>query len=109
VAIIRKGIVVEVAETASLIARALRRIRVRFKQPVDSSRLEGVPGVKILSREDGMSLFLQVEGDMDALVKALADFPVRDLETEHPSLEEIFLAYYQEKGRPEDYLIRSTE
>jgi ABC-2 type transport system ATP-binding protein len=35
-----------------------------------------------------------VEGEMEALVKALAAFPVVDLETERPSLEEIFLTYY---------------
>jgi len=31
---------------------------------------------------------------MDALVKALAAFPVSSLETERVSLEEVFLAYY---------------
>jgi ABC-2 type transport system ATP-binding protein len=38
---------------------------------------------------------LQVEGDMDGLIKALAAFPVQDFESERPSLEEIFLAYYE--------------
>jgi len=32
---------------------------------------------------------------MDALMKALTTFPVSDFETERPSLEEIFLAYYE--------------
>jgi beta-exotoxin I transport system ATP-binding protein len=36
---------------------------------------------------------------MDALLKALAAFPVSDFETERPSLEEIFLAYYQADGK----------
>jgi hypothetical protein len=31
---------------------------------------------------------------MEGLIRALAAFPVRDLETERPTLEEIFLAYY---------------
>jgi len=29
------------------------------------------------------------------LIKALAAFPVSDLQTEHPSLEEVFLTYYK--------------
>jgi ABC-2 type transport system ATP-binding protein len=33
---------------------------------------------------------------MDGLIKALAAFPVIDIETERPSLEEIFLAYYEQ-------------
>jgi beta-exotoxin I transport system ATP-binding protein len=35
---------------------------------------------------------------MDGLIKALAAFPVSDFETERPSLEEIFLAYYEGDG-----------
>jgi len=95
VAIIREGVIVEVAETASLINRALRRAHVRFKQPVDISPLANVPGVTVLSQDDGTSVLLEVEGEMDGLIKALAAFPVSAFETERPSLEEIFLAYYE--------------
>jgi ABC-2 type transport system ATP-binding protein len=95
VAIIREGVIVEVAETASLINRALHRARIRFKQPVDIGPLSNVPGVVVLSQDDSTSVLLQVEGEMDVLIKALAAFPVSDFETEHPSLEEIFLAYYE--------------
>lgn len=95
VAIIRQGKVVEVSPTSELINRSLHRVRIRFKHPVNSTEIEAVPGVKILSSEDG-SLTLQVEGEMDALIKYLAGFPVSSLETERPSLEEIFLAYYKE-------------
>ncbi|MGH2521051.1 MAG: DUF4162 domain-containing protein [Anaerolineales bacterium] len=84
----------EVAATAALLNRALRRAHIRFKQPVDSATLLNIPGVKVLSRDDGTSVLMQVEGEMDGLIKALASFPVSDFETERPSLEEIFLAYY---------------
>lgn len=95
VAIIRQGKIVEVAETKSLINRALRRAHVRFRQPVDSTPLTVLSGVKVLARDDSTSLLMQVEGEMDGLIKALAAFPVSDFETERPSLEEIFLAYYE--------------
>ncbi|MFQ5854722.1 MAG: ATP-binding cassette domain-containing protein [Anaerolineae bacterium] len=95
VAIIRHGEIVEVAETSTLINRAVRRARIRFKEPVKDSALVGVPGVTVLSQDDGRSVLLQVEGEMDGLIKALAAFPVSDFETERPSLEEIFLAYYE--------------
>ena len=101
VAIIRKGVVVEVAEPATLINRALRRANVRFKQPVDISPLANVPGVTVLSQDAGTSVLLQVEGEMDDLIKALAAFPVSDFETERPSLEEIFLAYYEDDQKEE--------
>jgi ABC-2 type transport system ATP-binding protein len=94
VGIIRRGTIAEVAETKSLINRSIRRVHVRFRQPVEPATLIGVPGVKLLSQDDGLSLTLQIEGEMDTFVKVLATFPVVDFETERPSLEEIFLAYY---------------
>jgi len=95
VGIIRQGKVVEVAETGSLINRALRRVHVRFKETVDGSRLADVPGVTVLSQDDGKGVMLQVAGEMDGLIKALGAFHVIDLEIHRPSLEEIFLAYYE--------------
>jgi ABC-2 type transport system ATP-binding protein len=95
VAIIRRGVVVEVAETATLTHRALRRVRVRFRQAVDVTTLAGVPGVKSVEPDGANGVLLHVGGDMDGLIKMLAGFPVTDLETERPSLEEVFLAYYE--------------
>jgi ABC-2 type transport system ATP-binding protein len=100
VAIIRGGVVVEVAETASLLHRAVRRVRVRFRQTMETLVLSHLPGVKLLGRDDRASVLLQVTGEMDGLIKALAAYPVSDFETERPSLEEIFLTYY-EADRPE--------
>lgn len=98
VAILRQGVVVEVAEPQALIRRALRRITVRFSEPVSPESLApliALPGVKLLGSIDAAPLHLQVEGEIDSLVKALAAFTVSDLETERPSLEELFLAYYE--------------
>jgi ABC-2 type transport system ATP-binding protein len=89
VGILRFGEVVEVADTATLVNRSLRRVRVRFKENVDPAVLANLPGVIILSHADDHTLQLQVEGEMDALVKALSAFQIVDLETERPSLEEI--------------------
>lgn len=99
VAIIREGVIVEVAETASLIDRALRRARIRFQEPVDIGPLAKVPGVTVLSEDDDASALLQVEGEMDDLIKTLGNFPVSSFETARPSLEEIFLTYYESDER----------
>jgi ABC-2 type transport system ATP-binding protein len=95
VALIRSGEIVEVAETALLTQRTLHRITIRFKQPVNGSQLQDLDGVKILSQPDNSTLTLQVSGDMEALVKELARLRVYDLGTSRASLEEVFLAYYQ--------------
>ncbi len=95
VGIIRQGSLAEVAETADLIDRSLFRAQVRFKEQVDTSLFEELPGVHVFSHDDGRRLLLQVEGEMDPLIKALAGFPVASFETERPSLEEVFLTYYK--------------
>ncbi len=95
VGIIRDGRLVEVADTAALIDRALHHVKVRFQAPVDEDVLGGIPGVSVRSRDDTRNLTLQVEGEMDSLIKALAAFPVTYLETTRPTLEDVFLAYYQ--------------
>ena len=94
VAIIREGKIVEVAETAALLNRSMRQVRIRFQQPTEAEELYNLPGVELLAKDDSMGILLQVEGQMDTLVKTLAKYPVNDFETERASLEEIFLAYY---------------
>jgi ABC-2 type transport system ATP-binding protein len=101
VAIIRQGVVVEVAETANLIGRAFRRVRIRFRQPVEHTVFKNLAGVKLLNLDSNQSVLLQVEGEMDALIKRVAELPVKDFETERPSLEEVFLAYYENERKAE--------
>ena len=101
VAIIREGVIVEEAEPGHLANLEIRNVRVRFMDPVDVDVLDHVDGISVISKADGSSVNLQVEGEMDKLIKALAAFPVADLEIEHPSLEEVFLAYYESDKKKE--------
>ncbi|MBN1661254.1 MAG: ABC transporter ATP-binding protein [Anaerolineae bacterium] len=94
VAIIRAGVIVEEAEPQRLVGMAMRRVHVRFQEPVDLLPLERVEGVEVLSQSNDLHATLQVAGEMDGLVKALAGFPISDFETERPSLEEVFLTLY---------------
>jgi len=95
VAIIRAGEIVEVADTESLTRRSLNRLTVRFKVPTDCNGLCHLPGVEVLSQTGKTSITLQVAGDMERLVQTLGRLPVLDLETDRPSLEEVFLTYYK--------------
>jgi ABC-2 type transport system ATP-binding protein len=95
VAIIREGVIAEEATPGRLVHMSLRRIRLRFKEAIDPDPLTRVEGVRLLSRDDGTGITLQVEGEVDGLIKALAAFPVSDIQTENPSLEEVFMSYYE--------------
>ncbi len=93
VGIIREGRLVAVEEVASLKAKALRRLEIRFAAAVPPAAFEGLPGVRDVRVENG-SLHCTDVGALDAVVKAAAQFEVVDLISHEPSLEEIFLAYY---------------
>ena len=95
VGIIREGVLVEEAKPATLIQRSLFQVKVRLKHPVDPRVFDSVPGVKMLTIEAGTNLSLQVEGEMDSLIKALGQHEVLQLETKRASLEEAFMLYYQ--------------
>jgi ABC-2 type transport system ATP-binding protein len=101
IAIIRQGVIVEEAEPHQLMSMALRRLHIRFREPVDPQPLAAVPGVSLLEQSNA-HITVQVEGEVDGLIKALAAYQVSDLETERPSLEEIFLAYYEGETAAEE-------
>ena len=90
--------IAEEVDPAVLGGMSVRQARVRFMEAVDPGPLGEVEGVSLLSQSNGISATLQVEGEMDGLIKALAAFPVRDFATERRSLEEVFLAYYEGDG-----------
>jgi len=93
VAIIRDGRIAETLAPHDLLRRSVRRVRVRLREPLPEGALVGVLNTTAIQR-DGANLLVQIEGEMDALIKALAAFPVIDLETERPTLEEVFLTHY---------------
>ncbi len=99
VAIIREGVIIEEAAPQVLTGMAIRKVKIRFLEQVDPVLFESIEGVRIISSRNGLEVTLEVEGDLDRLVKTLARVKVKDLETDTHSLEEIFLKYYQsEKG-----------
>ena len=93
VAIIREGRIVETLAPHDLLRRSVRRVNVRLREPLPEGALVGVLNATDIQR-DGANVMVQIEGEMDALIKALAGYSVIDLETERPTLEEVFLTHY---------------
>ena len=98
VGIIRKGQLVEIAQTADLINRALTRATIQFKEGVGKSSFAGMENVNILSvNEERHAFTVEIKGEMDGFIKKIAEYSVSDLEIHRPSLEEVFLNYYKEE------------
>src|SRR5438309_2565444 len=96
VGIIREGRLVKVGGIHDL--RDIKRyeITITFAEPVPVEafpQLEGVTDVERLS--DGRAVRLAMQGSADAVIKEAAQYPVVSLTSYEPSLEDIFLRYYE--------------
>ncbi|GAC1480593.1 MAG: ABC transporter ATP-binding protein [Candidatus Dormibacteria bacterium] len=97
VAIIRDGSLVAVEQVEALKANRVREMTVTFRQPIDSRAFES-NGVVMLERSD-RRIRISVRGDINPLIRTLARYEIQDLSFRDPSLEEVFLHYYQEAPR----------
>jgi ABC-2 type transport system ATP-binding protein len=100
VGIIRMGELVRIGDIAQLKDIKRYEITITFANGVPAasfSGLEGVAHAETLS--DGHSVRLAMQGSADAVIKAAAQHRVVSLTSHEPSLEDIFLRYYQPDGR----------
>jgi beta-exotoxin I transport system ATP-binding protein len=98
VGIIRGGRLIATERIADLLDRTPRRVSVEFGEPVELAELRACAGVSSVEAADRRVSFRLV-GDPDPVVKALARHTVSELEFARPTLEEVFLTYYEE-GAP---------
>jgi len=99
VAIIREGRLVRVGGVAELKGLKRHEVTITFANavPVEAFKsLEGVEQTDALP--DGHTLRLAVSGGLDGIIKAAAQYQVATLTSQEPSLEEIFLRYYEGDG-----------
>ncbi len=97
VGIIREGRLARVGGIAELKDIKRHTVTLTFAEPAPLevfTTLEGVDGVEAL--DGGRTLRVSTNGGLDGVVKAAARYPVVALATHEPSLEEVFLRYYQE-------------
>ena len=101
VGIIREGQLVRVGGVAELKDIKRQEVTITFADSAPASAFQGLSGVaKVEALPDGRTLRLTVTGGLDAIVKAAAQHPVVSLTSHEPSLEDIFLRYYESDDVP---------
>jgi ABC-2 type transport system ATP-binding protein len=95
VGIIRSGQLIAVERVVDLLARTPRRASAEFTAPIDPTELRACPGVTDLE-VDGERVTFKLVGDPDPVIKTIAHHTVSDLEFARPTLEEVFLTYYED-------------
>jgi ABC-2 type transport system ATP-binding protein len=99
VGIIRGGSLVRIGGMAEVTAIKRYEITITFADsvPVETFKtLDGVVDVEALNQ--GHEVHLTMQGPADAVIKAAAHHRVVSLTSHEPSLEDIFLRYYQADG-----------
>jgi ABC-2 type transport system ATP-binding protein len=96
VGIIREGQLARVGSLAELKDIKRYEITITFANAVPAEAFKGLDGVAgVETMADGRTLFLAIVGEADAVIKAAAQYPVVTLTSHEPSLEDIFLRYYE--------------
>ena len=101
VGIIRDGSLVRIGDVAEVKAIKRYEITITFANAIPTETfktLDGVADVETLNHGHGVRLAMQ--GSADAVIKAAARFPVVSLTSYEPSLEDIFLRYYEGDSPP---------
>jgi len=96
VAIIREGRIVRIGGVAELKDIKRYEITISFAQAVPADVFKAVDGVAEVEQLDhGHALRIAMQGPADAVIKAAARYQVVSFTSYEPSLEDIFLRYYE--------------
>ena len=94
VGIIKQGKLVAIDEIQTLRKKKIHRIRITSKEPISPNVFTSLPKVRLLDHKN-KTLHIEVTGEVDAVIKAASNHHLISLESEQPSLDEVFMAYYQ--------------
>jgi len=92
VAIIREGEIVEIQDIKTLQKDNYKKISVQA-QEIDEGRFN-IEGVSNLEKSDGALSFFY-KGDINVITRLISEKQVTDVNIEEPTLEEIFMHYYE--------------
>jgi len=103
VAIIREGRIVRIGGVAELKDIKRYEITISFGEPVPADTFKSVDGVaEVEQLNNGQAVRIAMQGPADAVIKAAARYPVVSFTSYEPSLEDIFLKYYEPDAAAKD-------
>jgi ABC-2 type transport system ATP-binding protein len=92
VGIIREGSIVEISNIRTLQQNNYKKVRVTAEGLTSASF--DLPGVTNVQAENGTVNFF-FKGDINAVLQKISGIQVADVTIEEPTLEEIFMHYYE--------------
>jgi ABC-2 type transport system ATP-binding protein len=92
VGIIKEGRIIEIADIRTLQQNNYKKVRVAADD-LDGARFD-FPGITNLEHSNGVVRFFY-QGDINAVMRTIGEMTVSDVTIEEPTLEEIFMHYYE--------------
>lgn len=93
VAVLHQGNLLAVERGVVLRSRALRKIEMRFAEPICSEAFAGLTNVHDLALDDN-KLRCTLQGEPDALFKRASQFRLLDVISQQPTLDEVYHNFY---------------
>lgn len=93
VAVLRGGEIIRVGDTKALLDERVRHCMVVLKKALPEPGAFNLPGVSEL-RGDGLTFRFDYRGDMEPLLRALGQIPIKEFLAERETLAEAFLEVY---------------
>jgi ABC-2 type transport system ATP-binding protein len=94
VAIIREGSIIRVEEIEALRKRQLKKVHLQFESRHEKESFH-IDGIEQLIQSTDNSIAFMYSGDLHELIVTCAHIRLTDMTVEEPSLEEVFMHYYQ--------------
>ena len=94
VAIIKEGTIIKLEDIETLRKKSLKKVQIEFEDHVKKENFS-IPGIENLIPGHGNNLNFMFSGDINELVGALREIKIVNIRIEEPSLDEIFMHFYQ--------------
>lgn len=99
VGIVREGRLVDVTSVPALLSSHWRAVNL-ILNAIPAAATFDLPNVRLL-KIDGQTVHLMVQGEVNPLLRTLAQLDVRDVSIATPDIEDVFLGFYAEPPAPE--------
>jgi ABC-2 type transport system ATP-binding protein len=96
VGILRGGQLRAVQSVKEMTHKDFRYVTVRFSDAPPMTAISELTGVRSVEQVDARTVTMQYVGPFDPLLRAIGTGYVEDLRVQEPSLEEIFLTFYED-------------
>jgi ABC-2 type transport system ATP-binding protein len=96
VAIIRQGEIAVIDDVEVIKQHAVRRLTLRFAEPVDPAQFADLPAVVDVRTMNHHVIEVSVEGSVDPVIKQAARYETTSVSADDGDLEAAFLAYYRD-------------